>query len=79
MQTNFCASKKQMCECTASNYKDCKFHAKATVADRCMYRSISLGEKKFHCDNVDAQYDCRGDLSSCLEMIEEGKEGDVPT
>lgn len=57
--SNFCTFD-IMAFCTAGDsWKDqepCKFAAKATTSNRCMYYCEALGG---HCDSVDAQMDLR--------------------
>jgi len=77
MNTNFCIPD-LMCRCSAENEKLCKYYNKSSTLDKCMWKSIKLGIGIYHCDNVDAQYDCRGTCNH-KETIDETREGTIPT
>ena len=77
---NFCRPD-IMSICTAPDPKNCKHYKPSTIHSRCMFQNLELSNG-YHCGCSDAQCEarcCERELEDALELIEEGKEGDMPT
>ena len=71
MKINFCKNDREithrMCICSAKEQEKCKYYEKSSLTDKCMWKSIELDNKIFHCSNSNAQTECR----NCSEQIDE--------
>lgn len=78
---NFCKPA-MMSECAAADPKACKHYQKSSIHTRCTHQSIQLSDC-YHCGCMEAQQEARTNVIELneedLELIEEGKEGLIPT
>jgi hypothetical protein len=81
MKKNYCKAERLLSYCTAKirDYLKCKYGARSSHGDYCMYRDESIRSERGedHCCCAEAQAEARKTYQE--ERIEEAEEGDIPT